>query len=58
MQDIREDDAEHLINVISYLRGVQSVVPITNSSEDWIIRRRTKDELRKKLMELVEDLNE
>lgn len=54
-QDIREDDAEHIKNAIESLRFVQAVKPIEASSNDWINRSRIKDEILKKLYEVLND---
>ncbi len=44
-QDIREDDAEALINAIRMIRGVASVTPIEADSGDWINRQRVRHEI-------------
>lgn len=47
--DIREDDAEKILEAIRCLRGVLTVRPIEASpSDDWIIEERRRD-LEKKL---------
>ncbi len=53
-QDIREDDAEILINAIRMLRRVLDVVPVPNSVDDYIAEMRVKTELRKKLWEVLD----
>ncbi len=43
--DIREDDAESLINAIKHLRGVAAVNVDVADVEDWNARERVKHEL-------------
>lgn len=52
-EDIREDDAENLLNVISSIKGVLDVTGSVSDSNDWMNRVRIKDELRKKLHEVL-----
>ena len=48
--DIREDDAEKILEAIQCLRGVLTVRPIEASpSDDWIVEERVRRDLEKKL---------
>jgi hypothetical protein len=38
--DIREDDAQAIIDAIQLIKGVLIVEPIENTSDDWIIESR------------------
>jgi hypothetical protein len=51
--DIREDDAQHIINAISLLRGVAAVKTEISDATDLINRERIKLELRMKLFEVL-----
>ena len=48
-----EDDAESLITAIRMLRGVLSVTPHVADFDTHWAEKRAKDELRRKLMELL-----
>lgn len=52
-QDIREDDVEAIVNAIRMIKGVMDVLPIENTSEDWIIKERVKRELSSKIYEVL-----
>ena len=52
--DIREDDAEELINVIKLLKGVIKVEPSIVNHEDFINRQRIKNEYKEKIWEVFE----
>lgn len=43
--DIREDDAEAIVNAIKMIKGVVDVKPTYATSEDWINRERIRREL-------------
>lgn len=51
--DIREDDAEEILNAIRMVKGVVSVKPVQANSDDDIIRSRVLSELRQKLLGIV-----
>jgi hypothetical protein len=53
--DIREDDAEALIEAIKQLRHVQAVEPSVSDPEDWMARERVRRELGEKLWAVLED---
>ncbi|HMG15529.1 MAG TPA: hypothetical protein VK590_08790 [Saprospiraceae bacterium] len=52
-KDIRDDDAESLLQAISMLRGVLKVSPLISSPENWVAEERARHELRMKLLDLV-----
>ena len=54
-RDIREDDAELLINAIRMLRGVLSVDPHVNDLQDHVAIMRIKRELTQKLYDVLKD---
>jgi len=45
-KEMREDDAEYLIKLISALKGVSRVTPILSDPHDWLIKSQVKEELR------------
>jgi len=52
-RDIRDDDAECLIQAIKMIKGVVHVEPNIVTSEDWMAQTRTKTEIRNKLYEFI-----
>ena len=48
-QDMRDDEAQPIIDAIRCLRGVADVQGNVANSDDWINRVRVRDELGKKL---------
>ena len=54
-RDMREDDAEHLINAIRMLRGVLSVNPNVSDLQDHVAIMRVKRELTQKLYDALKD---
>jgi hypothetical protein len=52
-QDIRDDDAEHLIGAIRMLRGVLAVEPNVASGADWLAEERVRQEYRQKLWNVL-----
>jgi hypothetical protein len=52
-KDIRDDDAESLIEAIKHLRGVLAVEAKVSDSTDWIAQQRARDEWRKKLVDIL-----
>ena len=55
-KDIREDDAEYIINAIKMIKGVKNVEGILTSPDDWIVRSRVNNEVREKLYKVIDDL--
>lgn len=52
--DVREDDAEPIINAIKQVRGVLDVVPVdTRGLDDVIIEQRVRHDLGVKLFQVV-----
>ncbi len=56
-RDIREDDAEGILNAIRMIRGVADAQPDVTNADDWLARSRVKHELRDKLIALLESLS-
>ena len=52
-KDIRDDDAELIINAIKHIRGVLAVTPKIVDSSDWIAEERARRELGSKLLDIV-----
>ncbi len=52
-KDIRDDDAEGLIDAIRHLRGVLAVEPHVASMSDYVAEERVRLEWRKKLADLL-----
>ena len=54
-KDIREDDAETLIQVLKMIKGVISVKPIESDPSDTMARERVKWEIRDKFWNFYEE---
>lgn len=54
-QDVRDDDAQAIINAIRQLKGVLDVQPHVAGFEDAIAETRVRHELRQKLWKALED---
>jgi predicted proteasome-type protease len=54
-RDIREDDAELLINAIRMLRGVLAVDPHVSNVQDHVAAARVKRELTEKLYNVMKE---
>ncbi len=54
-RNIREDDAEQLINAIRMLRGVLSVDPHVSDLNDHVAAMRVKRDLTEKLFNVMKD---
>jgi len=52
-EDIREDDAEPIINAIKMIRHVLAVEPHVVEPQTWLAEERAKNELRSKLWEAL-----
>lgn len=52
-RDIREDDAEAILNAIRCLRHVLTVTPLISVSDDWVAEERARQQLGQKLVEMV-----
>lgn len=51
--DIREDDAELLINAIRMIKGVKAVSGNVVDHDSYVVETRIKDALRKKMFEMI-----
>lgn len=51
--DIREDDAQLIIDAISMIKGVLMVKPIECETNDWMIESKVKMELRSKILDIL-----
>lgn len=57
-QDIREDDAEYLMNAIRMLRRVLKVEPSLSTPDDYMAQERARHELGQKILRVIyPDLN-
>lgn len=56
-EDIREDDAEAIINAIRMIKCVASVTPSIRNSDDIMNRMKVKDEFTKDLYDLIKKWN-
>ncbi len=55
-RDMRDDDAQYLIDLISHLKGVQSVAGNVTDFTAYTERSRAVNELWGKLVKLIEEL--
>jgi hypothetical protein len=53
-EDIREDDAQGLIDAIKHLRGVLDVIPNIKTPNDAIIAQRIRIQLSQDLFDVLE----
>lgn len=53
--DMREDDAEHIINAVLMIKGVLKVTTLKLDADDYINRERIKSEMRKKLFDVLDE---
>lgn len=51
--DVREDDAEHIINAIRLIRRVLTVKPVPNDIKQSIAEDRVRHELHEKLFRVI-----
>lgn len=54
-RDIREDDAEAIINAIKMIKGVEDVKVNIADADDWMNRQQIRRELRKKTFDLFRE---
>jgi len=52
--DIREDDAESILNAIRMIKGVLAVTGVISDSDDWMNRRRIEGEMRERIRAALE----
>ena len=55
-KDIREDDAEGIINAILMIRGIANVTTSLSSSEDYINREQIRREVVSKIYDVAKDI--
>lgn len=55
--DIREDDAEAIINALRLIKGVASVQPVAGDHQLVIAKERVREEYRAKVMAFLRDLS-
>lgn len=54
-RDIREDDAEHIINAIRLIKGVSDVKPIRAEPLAQAIAMRVKADIRQRVLDEIDD---
>lgn len=54
--DVREDDAEHILTALRMISGVVSVTPVTADIGQVVARERVQAEIREKVLRLLEEL--
>jgi hypothetical protein len=52
-RDIREDDAQEIINAIKMVRGVLSVKKSVANHDDWMNRERVEAEYRQRVWDAI-----
>lgn len=52
-EDVREDDAKHIINAIKMIRRVLTVKPVPSNIDQSIAEDRVRQEIHKKLFKMV-----
>ncbi len=57
-RDIRDDDAEFIINAIKAIRGVADVTGNVVDPDSWTAKIRMADKVRAKLYEAMKEINE
>lgn len=53
--DIREDDAEYVINALRMVKGVRSVTPVAATSASAMTERRVRLDLEDRIVRAVRD---
>jgi len=56
-QNIREDDAEFILNAIRMIKGVADVKPVVASAEQQIAEGRAHMKMREKLIDFIKSLD-
>jgi hypothetical protein len=51
--NIREDDAQRIIDAISMVKGVMSIKAIESNADDYIIEQRIRNEIGRKLLDII-----
>jgi len=57
-RDIRDDDAQAIIDAIFMIKGVLAISPSITSGDDWINRTKIKREIGAKLFKILEEDDE
>ncbi len=52
-KDMRDDDAERMIDAIQMIKGVQDVKPLISNPDTWMAEERARGELSKKLWNVL-----
>jgi len=52
-KDIRDDDAEAILDAMKMIRGVAHVEPNIVTIDDWMSRRQVKSDIRDKLYDFI-----
>ena len=55
-EDIKDEQAECLLNAIRYLKHVHAVEPAIVNAEDWMAREHVKSAVRKSILKLYEEI--
>ena len=50
-KEIRSDDAEHIINALKMIKGVENVKPYIDGAEDWMMYEKGVMDTRKEILE-------
>lgn len=56
-ENIREDDAQVIIDALKMIKGVKTVVPVISTPELAIATSRQRQRVREKLIELIHQLD-
>ena len=56
-RDIRDDDAEFILNAIRMIKGVKSVEANVVDADDWMNRQNIKSEYRTKILNVLKELD-
>jgi len=55
-QDIREDDAESIIQAIKMIKGVSAVETSVSNGEDWMNREHIRSELKERFWDFYKSI--
>lgn len=55
-QDIREDDADAILNALRMVKGVLSVEPVVGEPASFVTETRVRSEIREKLFALINEV--
>lgn len=54
-EDMKDEDAEEIMQVIRHIRGIQAVEGQVTDSDDWMVRQHVKADMKDKFMNLFRD---